>query len=393
MDRALKRRDSAARDGTPDAKRLATDAHRTSSTPEQPLEDATPPPDDKLYCVCRQPYDDERIMIACDRCDNWFHAQCLGVAEGAIELIDIFICPPCEPATEQRTSYKARCHRGGCTHAARLPLSRYCSDACGMHEVLARLSRLPAGCTPARRAYFAPKVAAVDNRRGLVVWRDAALAAPTLAAKSDTEWLAAMRQGLAAARSASHSVDPPPGTSLGAYAREHATKIDTTAHELVDLRAELAQWTRQSADVHVALDLLTARAKLLQLAEDRQTLLPPLVGEDDGRKRDALPAPRCGFDARLCWDDETFFAWASSARGRAILQDEAPLDGALDDGDVDGDAPLVVCAQAKRRCKRHADWSAVRGAELEVSREALTAHLSELSEHEHAVRLAIGERI
>jgi hypothetical protein len=31
--------------------------------------------DDRLYCVCRQLYDPERMMIACDRCDNWFHTD------------------------------------------------------------------------------------------------------------------------------------------------------------------------------------------------------------------------------------------------------------------------------------------------------------------------------
>lgn len=28
----------------------------------------TPKEDDKLYCVCRTKYDDDKVMIACDRC-------------------------------------------------------------------------------------------------------------------------------------------------------------------------------------------------------------------------------------------------------------------------------------------------------------------------------------
>eukprot|EP00854_Cymbomonas_tetramitiformis_P007772 gene7772-9238_t len=33
----------------------------------------------EIYCVCHQPYDDERGMIACDHCDGWFHYECVGV--------------------------------------------------------------------------------------------------------------------------------------------------------------------------------------------------------------------------------------------------------------------------------------------------------------------------
>ena len=28
-----------------------------------------------LYCICQEPYDDRRFMIACDKCDDWFHGR------------------------------------------------------------------------------------------------------------------------------------------------------------------------------------------------------------------------------------------------------------------------------------------------------------------------------
>jgi hypothetical protein len=34
-------------------------------------------------------------MIACDRCENWFHPDCLKFT-GSIDLVDQFICPTCE---------------------------------------------------------------------------------------------------------------------------------------------------------------------------------------------------------------------------------------------------------------------------------------------------------
>ena len=35
---------------------------------EVELEDAEEGNEDKLYCICETRYDDERVMIACDRC-------------------------------------------------------------------------------------------------------------------------------------------------------------------------------------------------------------------------------------------------------------------------------------------------------------------------------------
>ena len=32
-----------------------------------------------LYCLCRLPYDQDRPMLACDYCSNWFHYDCVGL--------------------------------------------------------------------------------------------------------------------------------------------------------------------------------------------------------------------------------------------------------------------------------------------------------------------------
>ena len=39
-----------------------------SAPGEVELEEVEEEMEDKLYCVCKTRYDDERIMIACDRC-------------------------------------------------------------------------------------------------------------------------------------------------------------------------------------------------------------------------------------------------------------------------------------------------------------------------------------
>ena len=51
----------------------------------------------------------------------------------------------------------------------------------------------------------------------------------------------------------------------------------------------------------------------------------------------------------------------------------------------------AVCGEAKRRCKRHADWSMVRGADLEVAREVQTAALAALAERSERMRTRITE--
>ncbi|XP_031503596.1 lysine-specific demethylase JMJ17 isoform X3 [Nymphaea colorata] len=46
-----------------------------------------------LYCICRKPYD-ERPMIACDQCDEWYHFDCINL-QGPPP--DKFFCRACEP--------------------------------------------------------------------------------------------------------------------------------------------------------------------------------------------------------------------------------------------------------------------------------------------------------
>ncbi|KAI9012722.1 hypothetical protein BC832DRAFT_521979, partial [Gaertneriomyces semiglobifer] len=35
--------------------------------------------DEKVYCICRRPYDGSEFMIQCEACEEWFHGKCVGV--------------------------------------------------------------------------------------------------------------------------------------------------------------------------------------------------------------------------------------------------------------------------------------------------------------------------
>lgn len=51
-----------------------------------------------LYCICRQPHNN-RFMICCDRCEEWFHGDCVGITERRGQLLERdgedYICPNC----------------------------------------------------------------------------------------------------------------------------------------------------------------------------------------------------------------------------------------------------------------------------------------------------------
>uniref|UniRef100_A0A5B7BX15 Putative lysine-specific demethylase 5B isoform X4 n=1 Tax=Davidia involucrata TaxID=16924 RepID=A0A5B7BX15_DAVIN len=52
-----------------------------------------------LYCICRKPYD-QRAMIACDKCDEWYHFDCIKLSSPP----KIYICPACKLQTEEDLS-------------------------------------------------------------------------------------------------------------------------------------------------------------------------------------------------------------------------------------------------------------------------------------------------
>ncbi|CAJ0932479.1 unnamed protein product [Ranitomeya imitator] len=60
-----------------------------------------------LYCICRKPHNN-RFMICCDRCEEWFHGDCVGISEGRGRLLEKegedYICPNCTVLQENEES-------------------------------------------------------------------------------------------------------------------------------------------------------------------------------------------------------------------------------------------------------------------------------------------------
>ncbi|KAK4466708.1 Set1 complex component spp1 [Cladorrhinum samala] len=83
------------------------------------------------YCLCRGP-DNHRFMIACDRCEDWFHGECIGMDKWTGEnLVQKYICPNCSDGDRYVTRYKKMCSLPGCNRAARVDAPKpsiFCSD-------------------------------------------------------------------------------------------------------------------------------------------------------------------------------------------------------------------------------------------------------------------------
>ncbi|XP_031848361.1 nucleosome-remodeling factor subunit NURF301 E(bx) isoform X4 [Nomia melanderi] len=50
----------------------------------------------ELYCLCKQPYDESQFYICCDKCQDWFHGRCVGILQSEAENIDEYVCPNCQ---------------------------------------------------------------------------------------------------------------------------------------------------------------------------------------------------------------------------------------------------------------------------------------------------------
>ncbi|UZJ56224.1 hypothetical protein CBS101457_005544 [Exobasidium rhododendri] len=349
---------------------------------------------EKLYCVCKSLYDEERMMIACDRCDEWYHTSCMKISEDQARLVDTFTCPVCESSTTERTTWKPKCIRASCINAALRPLSIYCSEECGVSVAAMRISKAKAtkGLNPqkaAEKLLHSSRISSAKKREGIAVWTEG---------EDKQAWLRSVL-----------------GHELNLSVLEKEVDVDLKDRETRVRLSEIPEMEKLSRLedrrtslekkkelVNASLDLLAARTKLLQLAEDRVANLEP-VTEDGGtvegargtgtkgkskkKAKEAVESsgqPRCGYDERLSWNDARFTAWSQTTEAKSMLEDQRPIDGTLD---TDGTATLrvAVCGQSKRRCKRHSDWSVIRSAGMEMEREMQINLLSSLAEEEQGV--------
>jgi hypothetical protein len=51
--------------------------------------------DEPVYCTCHKP-DNDRPMVCCDICDEWFHCDCVNIPEKVAIRLARYVCPICK---------------------------------------------------------------------------------------------------------------------------------------------------------------------------------------------------------------------------------------------------------------------------------------------------------
>jgi nucleosome-remodeling factor subunit BPTF len=56
---------------------------------------------EKLYCICKTPYDLNKFYVGCDVCSNWFHGDCIGISEDSSKTMEEWTCDACKNQANQ----------------------------------------------------------------------------------------------------------------------------------------------------------------------------------------------------------------------------------------------------------------------------------------------------
>lgn len=257
-----------------------------------------------------------QLTDECYRCDEWYHLPCVGMEEGAADLVDQFFCPPCitsayaprlNPAPtntcstlenshlDLKTTYKQRCLWGqkcpdpdsprACHKPARGAFSKYCSDECGVKYMQSRIDTWAKKGGKKEKLWDSVKGA--DRREGVVV---------RIEDDDANSCRGESRDG--------HLKPSKPAKSKGIREKERLSKL-------------LEQIAQMSNELKKGMEVLAMREKLLEMAGDR-----------------AENVRQCGWDQRLCYEDEE---WA--ANGQSVLESyddrDMDVDGQSDSGDAD----------------------------------------------------------
>ncbi|GJQ67593.1 hypothetical protein Trydic_g8399 [Trypoxylus dichotomus] len=82
-----------------------------SSNEEQSEEDESEDDPNKLWCICNQPHNN-RFMICCDTCEEWYHGKCVNVTKAMGQMMEQdgkeWICLYCKDPSLKRPSAAAR---------------------------------------------------------------------------------------------------------------------------------------------------------------------------------------------------------------------------------------------------------------------------------------------
>ena len=385
--------------------------------------------DDKVYCICKTEYEEGKVMIACDRfavlptpqmylvalivvdfrCDEWYHMQCLGMSDLEVDLVDQFFCPACieskslegyvltsrllrgnrpdNPNLSLKTTYKARCfagikHKdpsssGACHKPARGAFSKYCSEECGVSFMQMKIEAWTAG--GGHKAKLWETVKDADAREGVATVLCKPKKPAIVKAEVDADGDVNLADGI------SHDAKPEPLAHRSATTFKKGLSKQKE-RELVRLKKELEKVVDLRNSMKQELEIIEWRDSLIKLASQRSEE----VGE-------------CGWDQRLCMDDEE---WTEV--GSTILENYDGQDQQEDETEPFGE----WWCRGKKKCDRHAGydfpspspqrvsrltypclsrWQRLRAAEAEFEIHQKDLGLKRLAETERDIRRRIED--
>ncbi|KAG9259003.1 Set1 complex component spp1 [Emericellopsis atlantica] len=318
--------------------------------------------DDNTYCICKGK-DDHRWMICCEKCEDWFHGECINLSKEVGEtLIEKFICPRC--TTDTFTSlYKKTCGLKGCRKPARLAAdgdySVFCSNEHAQSWWERMVSRLP-------------------KSRGKTGLSDELTQDELMA-------LLASGMGTVGEDGMFRPVKTPfqdgvPKLANGDGGNDGDSKEDLshilTAEETAILqRAERARYSMAQETI-----LCDHMRTLIELAMKRHRLAV---------KAGRLAKNSCGYDHRLdtVTAPNAFAAFIKTPEGEAILKNKS-LSGGVDSDDDDD---LRGMCEA-RPCKAHREWAKILMHGVKCQIREMVRQSAEIDDEERVVRDAAKER-
>ncbi|GAB1311694.1 Set1 complex component spp1 [Madurella fahalii] len=333
--------------------------------------------DNGPYCLCRGP-DDHRFMIACDRCEDWFHGECIGMDKHTGEnLVQKYICPNCTDGGRYATRYKKMCSLAGCSNPARIYDAARPSIFCSSEHC---------------QAWWEQLIATLPRSKD-----------PSAGSSADNLTQEEFMGLLDASPSASQSPEAPPW-KLG------QTPFSTppnfwdlpTSHQSA-LTPEERHLLSQSATHRYQLgEEIVLCKKMLQLIDMALKRREAAIAAGRGTAKDL-----CGYDFRLDTVGTThqFALFIQSPRGEAIFKAgrldppgpppplpsspssrDNPMINGTAGAEEGGDDPLTAGMCAKKKCKPHNGWSAILTKTVKHDMKELAAQAKEKLDAEQRIR-------
>jgi len=291
--------------------------------------------------------------------------QCLGMSDLEVDLVDQFFCPACiqskllerdvltsrlftghwpgNPNRSLKTTYKTRCFAGikhgdpsspsACHKPARGAFSKYCSDECGVSFMQMKIETWTAG--GGHKAKLWETVKDADAREGVATVLSESKKLATVKAEVDADGDVKFTDGT----SYDTKPEPPAGRPATTVKKGLSKQKE---RELARLKKELEKVVDMRNSMKQELEIIEWRDSLIKLASQRSEE----VGE-------------CGWDQRLCMDDEEW-----SEVGPTILENYDGQDQQEDESESFGE----WWCRGKKKCDRHAGYSLLFSSPRRVSR-------------------------